>query len=735
MSSKKKNHKSKKKNHKNKLLFLFLFFLVLIIWVFFIFREKITTFSNNTIKPKVVEVIDEVIWPNIVYIVDDVIRPSIHNISEDLIKPLTSNISDKFSDFKTIWFLNSIFTSESFKKESETIEKQEGLIKEEVVHISEEDIIDANKILEKWVLSKDNCKIILNFDKSLIKNKKNILNEKEFDKFNKKCDYKYNISESVLNKNFCVRLINLKKDEIEKKYIIFNNVENIKDKCEAKFSNLDLKSSELILLSNKSIILESKWPDLLFPWEETIIWVNLLNNSSETIWFKLEFDSDDIDIEDNIKNIFISWWESKLITWDIITPYNTFDLKYKISAFWKSKDNNDFIENSIKIKTPIWTIIKELKWLIVPEFEEKAWISEAHFELSDDIDIKNSKVKIIISNNNLSWINNILSDNDQSNFEIAEDLIWNILSKVLLLDLNKIYTYNNINTEETLKELENLIEELSLIQSEQGSFNYLNPENYQNSLNFNSLLLLDLLEIQNYYSSDLLNEVINKNINYIESEYKDAIDNNFLLFNELDVVLALWKGGKKDYLDLEFDRSILENLLKYTYIQYYSNKKLDDTEVIENIISIKKLLNDKKNISYDKDIYQKSLFFNLLLDFWYDSLYLDNLNTELNSKMFTKYYNSLRTRNLAFSWFLKYIKNNLNNEEIRFWFSLWKVLNREEIFFLWNQEGNVKKFEYSLEDVLFYTDRKFDFRIANLSQWWLFADVIVEYYKKVYLEE
>ena len=195
--------------------------------------------------------------------------------------------------------------------------------------------------------------------------------------------------------------------------------------------------------------------------------------------------------------------------------------------------------------------------------------------------------------------------------------------------------------------------------------------------------------------------------------------------------MVLSKAWKKITLDVNYDNLNKNDLLKYTYWLYYSDKIKFNTEIDRNILKLKDLFKTSKKYNYSySNIEDKALFTSLLIDLNKENILVEEMIWELYSKNWSSYYYSTKTKNVVFNTFLKYLQKHFINKQTRFSFSLWNVFNRGNIFFLWGKEKSIKKYEYNLSDLLRENKDTLSFRVANLSKWNLYADIILKQYPK-----
>jgi hypothetical protein len=76
-----------------------------------------------------------------------------------------------------------------------------------MIYRAEKQVESINVILDKNSVSRDSCKPILDFDKTLISVGNKFFDELKYDKTRKKCDYEYNIVNHIIEEKFCIGII------------------------------------------------------------------------------------------------------------------------------------------------------------------------------------------------------------------------------------------------------------------------------------------------------------------------------------------------------------------------------------------------------------------------------------------------------------------------------------------------------------------------------------------------
>ena len=477
----------------------------------------------------------------------------------------------------------------------------------------------------------------------------------------------------------------------------------------------------------KNVIVSDKTPLILRPGDVSKIWAQIFNNTKKDIWFKIELETNWVDVRNKTKNITIQAWESYFASFEIIVPKNIKNINYTIKALWNSVDNSDKVEGNIEIKKSPVLITNIIKNLTIPEFNKKAWANETTIKIPENTDIKNSKVEVIFSNNKLVWIEKIVSSLAHYPYWCIEQTISSTLPNAIVLKFSRIFWNNIIDKSKAEKNIKAWIDRLETMQLKSGWFAYWQEDTTETDLEINSYVLSAMIDMQKVYSSPKLNKLIDNSIKYLENQFSPKL----ALDKQIDIFYALEKAWKKVKLELNSDKLNRNQLIKYTYWLFYNNKNLYKKEIEKNIEKIQKLFenNNEKYSYYSNSINEKALFARLLLDWNYNKNYAEKLIWELYEKDFSSYYYSTKTKANSFLAFAKYLEKNSINKINRFWFSIWIEFNRWKVLNVW-WKNILKKFEYNLWDLLLKWENKIDFKWVNLSKGNLYATVILKQFPK-----
>jgi len=485
--------------------------------------------------------------------------------------------------------------------------------------------------------------------------------------------------------------------------------------------------SEDFIEVRKNVIVEDKTPIILRNWDVSEIWANIFNTTDKDIWFSINLEASNIELDAKTKNIFIKAGSSKFVSWQIIVQKNISKIDYKISALWDSKENSDIIENSIEIKQSPVLITNRIDNVIIPGFNKTVWIWKTEIEIGDNVDIENTKVEVIFSNNKLTWIEEIVWSLAKYPYGCIEQTISSTMPNAILLKFDKIFPWIIKNSEQAKTNLEAGIKRFKSMQLESGWFSYWPGETTETWLRINSYVLRTLLEMKKSWS--MLDEQIKKSISYLEKNFNSK---NATLSENIEIYFALSKAWKKIDFNINASNLSKNELILYTY-GLLLNDKNKFKSVIESNISKIIEFNSKthnSNSYYTNAINDKAIFVQLLIDFNYNKNYIDKLISELYSVNWNSYYYSTKTKNNSFLAFAKYLDSSFNKRINKFWFSIWKKFNKNKLFNVWGSTNYIKKFEYKLSDLLLKDEKVLSLVWANYWKWPLYADIIIKEYPK-----
>jgi hypothetical protein len=106
-----------------------------------------------------------------------------------------------------------------------------------------------NTVLDNSTENFDNCKIVLDFDKSVTLSN-NFFNESKFDLMNTSCDEKFNIKNLKLDENYCSDIIRYNKENFEEDFVILKDFDNKKKECISKYLVTTFSTGSLFNVEN-----------------------------------------------------------------------------------------------------------------------------------------------------------------------------------------------------------------------------------------------------------------------------------------------------------------------------------------------------------------------------------------------------------------------------------------------------------------------------------------------------
>lgn len=138
------------------------------------------------------------------------------------------------------------------------------------VYKAEKQVETINKVVSENKTTKENCKEILDFDKSTLEKYNKFFKEKEYDKLREKCDDKYNIANLPIDQKTCEDIIKSNKEKYWENYIILDSFEDIRNKCIDKYFAVKFSTGTIFDIENDfktSINLELSLPFYEDKWE------------------------------------------------------------------------------------------------------------------------------------------------------------------------------------------------------------------------------------------------------------------------------------------------------------------------------------------------------------------------------------------------------------------------------------------------------------------------------------
>ncbi|MDR1944870.1 MAG: hypothetical protein LBQ59_01980 [Candidatus Peribacteria bacterium] len=90
---------------------------------------------------------------------------------------------------------------------------------------------------ENEIKNVEQCRLILNFDKSKVSEDNQYFDEKKFDKIYEQCDKNYNLEYVELNEENCRFIIREPNNYFKRNYVRYENISQKKFECSKKFLN------------------------------------------------------------------------------------------------------------------------------------------------------------------------------------------------------------------------------------------------------------------------------------------------------------------------------------------------------------------------------------------------------------------------------------------------------------------------------------------------------------------
>ena len=229
--------------------------------------------------------------------------------------------------------------------------------------------------------------------------------------------------------------------------------------------------------------------------------------------------SEQLNKENNFKNVFIKGGESKFVSWEVVIPVWIENVNYEISAIWNSVDNSDSISWKIEIKKSPTLINNVINSLVIPEFDEQAWVSELNIKIPENTDLDKSYVEVSFSNNKLVWIDKIVWSLAKYPYWCVEQTVSSTLPNAILLKYYWLFSGIIWDKDKVKNNLEAWIDKIWKLQLRSWWFAYWEGWVEEANIRLNSFILSSLVEINNVYKSEKLDSMIEKSVNYLSNKF------------------------------------------------------------------------------------------------------------------------------------------------------------------------------------------------------------------------
>ena len=475
--------------------------------------------------------------------------------------------------------------------------------------------------------------------------------------------------------------------------------------------------SESFIEVRKNVIVEDKTPIILRDWDVSVIWANVFNNTNREIWFKVELDTS-IDVAENIRNITIAAWKSEDVYWTIKADSKNKEILYKITALWDTPNNSDKVENIITFKESPLLITNIIK---SGSIERKRHL-DLNIELPENIDLDKSKIEISFSNNKLDWIEKIVSSLAKYPYWCIEQTVSSTLPNVILKKFDNLLSWIISDKSNVDENISAWIDRIKSMQTTNGWFAYWqgsdNPD-----LHISPYVIRSLIDIKKS-DIELPEWLLNNAIKYLEDNYSKKWITDL---EKSEIYWALAKAWKSNKLKLDINTIDRHTLIAYTYWLVLNDKVKNTEEINLNIELIKYKLKDIDYYSrYWNTLWDKAIFASLLIDFDYSRDYIDRIIDDLYDYDWSSYYYSTQSKNNAFISFAKYIEKYSKENNTKFWFSVWKYVQKSLLEVWWTFE-NFYKQTFVLSDIL-RDENEISLRASNIT----WSKVYVNYVLKVF---
>lgn len=477
--------------------------------------------------------------------------------------------------------------------------------------------------------------------------------------------------------------------------------------------------SEEIIEVRKNVMLEDKTPMILRHLDKSTIWANIFNNTSNDIDFKVWLETKWWYNFSDTKNIKISSFENKFISWDIEVINSVDDINYTISALWNTSQNSDKIEWKIQIKeSPVLVTNLINSWLI--EWNSTKNISQ---NIPVNTDFENTQVDLYLSNNKLSWIEKIVKTLSVYPYWCIEQTTSATIPNVVIKNYESLFSWIWQDLEID-KKIRSWIEKITSMQWTDWWFKYWQG-NWSSDLTITPYVLRSLVFMRKSWV-EIEDSLIENAKKYLKENLKNN-SNNVQISEILWALNYAWEKVNYELNPKDLDR---HSLIAYTYSLILSN--WDKTKIESNIELIKQKLNENNNdLLYWDNNSDRAIFASILIDYSFEKYKSDinDLVFDLYSLDWDSYYYSTQTKNNAFIAFYKYLeKTNLNNVSY-YSYDLWNISNNNLNTLWWIKKSLVLD-KYILKDVITEENNILNFDLKNKWSTDIFYDLIVRQYPK-----
>ncbi len=459
-------------------------------------------------------------------------------------------------------------------------------------------------------------------------------------------------------------------------------------------------ASEMIEV-RKNVVIEDKTPLIYRLWDRTEVSAQVFNQTDKEIWFKVQFKSEDIEVNKAERLVVVWAKSSELVTfWTKWTLDKNKDISYKILALWDSVDNSDILEKTIENKEfPSLTTVFSTWWLAKAQE-----VQNLKIDIPANVDLEKSTVKISFSNNVLEGIQETLNSLLVYPYWCIEQTMSSTYPNAVLLNFANLFPWI-ISKEEAEKNLETGMNRISSMQLSNGWFGYWQWDTESN-LHITPYVLRRIVDMKNF-GTKVPENMIESAQKYLENNFSKITDNidraeTFYAFAKLWEWEKAYNALLKNIDTSTFSR---HELIAYTYWLLTWDKTKHKTEIDKNITVIMSKLGDtKSNYRYWSEKSDKALFTSMLIDYDYDTPEVEKLIKELYWIDWFNYYYSTTAKNNSFIAFSKYMQKYGRNSSSNFAFSIWAIHNRDKRFNLWWEQPNTITREFKLKDIVQYKE-------------------------------
>ncbi|MCP4523612.1 MAG: hypothetical protein GY828_05350, partial [Candidatus Gracilibacteria bacterium] len=353
----------------------------------------------------------------------------------------------------------------------------------------------------------------------------------------------------------------------------------------------------------KNILIEDKTPFIMRGGDSMTLGANIFNLSDEKQELTVRLDSEGLQNEESEQIVTLKPGKKKFIEWDVTNVTQDGNIEYSITAEGKTAFYSDKIEKTI----PVYQSPSLIKRQRISTLVEVGNHYETEIQLPENIDMKQSKVELLFSNNRLYGIEKTVSSLLQYPYGCIEQTTSSTYPNAVVKKMNTFF--GGIVPEKKVDEnIKAGLERIQKMQVADGGFAYWIGETESNPYITPYVVrtLLDMQEMGVTIDSDMLE----KAISYLEKIYVSTKSQSI----QTEIYWTLSKAKKSLWFDKRGKTLSRHELLAYTYGLYYQSASGNNDIISYNIAELSKKFQKNQSQQYWNNHVDKAIFLQLLLD-------------------------------------------------------------------------------------------------------------------------